>query len=112
LREDAVLAVFEDMSESDTSNSESECNSKRGVKVKLMRKKFVITLKWIRLKMMRNAQGGDGLPVLRFSGRGGILFLKSMISQIKIQAFRPIQTKIAQFLIFSNYFFNFKLCNT
>jgi hypothetical protein len=29
LRKDAVLAVFEDMSESDTSNSESECNSKR-----------------------------------------------------------------------------------
>jgi hypothetical protein len=30
-REDAVLAVFEDMSESDTSNSESECDSEREV---------------------------------------------------------------------------------
>jgi hypothetical protein len=31
LREDAVLAVFEDMSESDTSNSESKCDSEREV---------------------------------------------------------------------------------
>jgi hypothetical protein len=31
LREDELLAVFEDMSESDTSNSESECDSEREV---------------------------------------------------------------------------------
>jgi hypothetical protein len=31
LREDAVLAVFEDMSESDTSNSKSECDIEREV---------------------------------------------------------------------------------
>jgi hypothetical protein len=90
LREDAVLAAFEDMSESDTSNSESESNSKREAKVKLMRKKFCDNFEI-------DSPENDAQRTKRrwtaghsFQWQRGILFLKSMISQIKIQVYRPI----------------------
>jgi hypothetical protein len=49
-----------------------------------------------------------------FQWQRGILFHRCMNSTMKIQVFRPTWMKIAQFLMFSNFFFFFhsKLCNT